>query len=120
MYGAVTAVEVIVEFLLSLLPLQAIDVANLNDALLFIRGERPVMDLKYDILKHPNIRYTEDGGAEPYEHGTSPASIATISAFRLDNAALEEIPDVSIDASNYELWSEEDFEPKKEEPRRPK
>ena len=89
-------------------------------ALLFIRGERPVMDLKYDILKHPNIRYTEDGGAEPYEHGTSPASIATISAFRLDNAALEEIPDVSIDASNYELWSEEDFEPKKEEPRRPK
>ncbi len=89
-------------------------------ALLFIRGERPVMDLKYDILKHPNIRYTEDGGAEPYEHGTSPSSIATISAFRLDSAALEEIPDVSIDASNYELWSEEDFEPKKEEPRRPK
>lgn len=89
-------------------------------ALLFIRGERPVMDLKYDILKHPNIRHTEDGGAEPYEHGTSPSSIATISAFRMDNAALEEIPDVSIDASNYELWSEEDFEPKKEEPRRPK
>ena len=89
-------------------------------ALLFIRGERPVMDQKYDILKHPNIRYTEDGGAEPYEHGAASLSIATISAFRLDGAALDEIPDVSIDASGYELWSEEDFEPKEEKPRRPK
>ena len=89
-------------------------------ALLFIRGERPVMDLKYDILKHPNIALTEDGGAEPYEHGTAPSSIATISAFRPDSAMLEEIPDVLIDASNYELWSEEDFEPKEEEKRRPK
>ena len=24
-------------------------------ALLFVRGERPVMDFKYDILKHPNV-----------------------------------------------------------------
>lgn len=40
-----------------------------NDyALLFIRGEKPVMDKKYDILKHPNIKRTEDGGATPYVH----------------------------------------------------
>ncbi len=40
-----------------------------NDfAILFIRGERPVMDKKYDILKHPNIKRTEDGGAAPYIH----------------------------------------------------
>ena len=40
-----------------------------NDyAILFIRGERPVMDRKYDILKHPNIKRTEDGGAKPYIH----------------------------------------------------
>ena len=40
-----------------------------NDyALLFIRGERPVMDKKYDILKHPYIKLTEDGGAVPYVH----------------------------------------------------
>ena len=40
-----------------------------NDyALLFIRGERPVMDKKYDILKHPYIKLTEDGGAAPYIH----------------------------------------------------
>ena len=89
-------------------------------ALLFIRGERPVMDQKYDILKHPNIALTEDGGAEPYEHGTASSSIATISAFRLDSTSLEEIPGAVIDASNYELLSEEDFEPKKEDNRRPK
>ena len=34
-------------------------------ALLFIRGEHPVMDLKLDILKHRNLKYTEDGGAAP-------------------------------------------------------
>ena len=40
-----------------------------NDyALLFIRGEHPVMDKKYDILKHPYIKLTEDGGAAPYVH----------------------------------------------------
>ena len=38
-------------------------------ALLFIRGERPVKDLKYDILKHPSVRLTADGQADPYIHG---------------------------------------------------
>ena len=37
-------------------------------AIVFIRGERPVMDKKYDILKHPHIKLTEDGGAVPYIH----------------------------------------------------
>lgn len=37
-------------------------------AIVFIRGERPVIDRKYDILKHPNIKLTEDGGAAPYVH----------------------------------------------------
>lgn len=39
-----------------------------NDALLFIRGESPVRDRKYNIKKHPNYRYTQDGGAKPYIH----------------------------------------------------
>lgn len=37
-------------------------------AIVFVRGERPVIDDKYDIMKHPNIGFTEDGGAEPYIH----------------------------------------------------
>lgn len=37
-------------------------------AIVFVRGERPVIDEKYDLLKHPNIAYTEDGGAAPYLH----------------------------------------------------
>ena len=37
-------------------------------AIVFIRGERPIIDKKYDILKHPNIKLTEDGGAVPYIH----------------------------------------------------
>lgn len=41
-------------------------------ALLFIRGERPIMDDKYDILKHPNVGMTADGGKPPYRHGIVP------------------------------------------------
>ena len=37
-------------------------------AIVFVRGERPVIDEKYDLMKHPNIAYTEDGGATPYVH----------------------------------------------------
>lgn len=39
-----------------------------RDAIVFIRGERPVIDRKYDILKHPNIALTSDDGAAPYIH----------------------------------------------------
>ena len=40
-----------------------------NDyAILFVRGERPIKDLKYDILKHPNVKLTTDGRASAYEH----------------------------------------------------
>lgn len=44
-----------------------------RDALLLIRGESPVRDRKYNIKKHPNYRYTQDGGAKPYIHNPPPA-----------------------------------------------
>lgn len=37
-------------------------------AILFIRGAKPVMDLKYDLMKHPAIGHTVDGGGQPYIH----------------------------------------------------
>lgn len=40
-------------------------------ALLFIRGEPPIMDEKYDILSHPNVEFTADGNGKPFEHGTA-------------------------------------------------
>lgn len=61
-------------------------------ALLFIRGERPVMDEKYDILKHPNIALTEDGGAAPYEHGGTENAVATLS---FAGAAAETLSELS-------------------------
>ena len=39
-----------------------------NHALLFIRGERPIKDFKYDILKHPNVKETPDGNGKIYIH----------------------------------------------------
>ena len=43
-----------------------------QNALLFIRAERPILDAKYDLMKHPNIRYTEDGGAGPFNYTKAP------------------------------------------------
>lgn len=76
-------------------------------ALLFVRGERPVMDLKYDILKHPNVGLTADGGQPPYIHGEPVQAAAT---FVFDR----EIPKDAIVpfpvSTSYELLSEEDLE----------
>lgn len=76
-------------------------------ALLFIRGERPVMDEKYDILKHPNIALTEDGGAAPYEHGGTENAVATLSFASVSAETLSELSDPIPD---YELLSDEDIE----------
>lgn len=76
-------------------------------ALLFIRGERPVMDEKYDILKHPNIALTEDGGAAPYEHGGTENAVATLS---FAGTAAETLSELSEPIPDYELLSDEDIE----------
>jgi type IV secretion system protein VirD4 len=47
-------------------------------ALLFIRGERPVMDFKYDILRHPNVALTADGRAKPFLHNEDRLSYASM------------------------------------------
>ena len=53
-------------------------------ALLFIRGERPVKDFKFDILKHPNVKLSKDGGAPAYKHGLDKYSFASIKLNELD------------------------------------
>ena len=75
-------------------------------ALLFIRGERPVKDLKYDILKHPNIELTADGKAEPYRHGEADKAAFSIALTGLLPEGYEET--VELAEGEYELLSEED------------
>ena len=77
-------------------------------ALLFIRGERPVMDKKFDILRHPNVGGTADGKAAPFQHGKVTRSIGAI---RIDKSVKPETGgDTAILESDYELLSEEDME----------
>ena len=75
-------------------------------ALLFIRGERPVMDFKFDILKHPNLSLTADGKAPPYMHGEPTQAVATIVFDR-------DIPENAVEfkpvSTPYELLSDEDI-----------
>ena len=56
-----------------------------KDAVVLIRGEKPVIDEKYDILKHPNIHRTEDGGAPPYLHTPLRAFAADDLSFPIEN-----------------------------------
>ena len=69
-----------------------------NDyALLFIRGERPVFDRKYDIMKHPNIKETRDGNREAYYHGNA-------------DHMINDWQNIILGDGEYELYSEEDME----------
>ena len=76
-------------------------------ALLFIRGERPLQDEKYDILKHPDLKLTTDGGALPYVHGKAPYAFDPTEIF------------LTGDPDDYEVLSEEEvnqlFEQQKQE-----
>jgi type IV secretion system protein VirD4 len=76
-------------------------------ALLFIRGELPIMDEKYDILKHPNVSLTTDGNAAPYEHGSTENAVATVSLAGISADNLSGIEELKTD---YELLSDEEIE----------
>ena len=56
-----------------------------KNAIVLIRGEKPVIDEKYDILKHPNIHRTEDGSAPPYLHTPLRAFAADDLSFPVEN-----------------------------------
>lgn len=66
-------------------------------ALLFIRGEHPIQDEKFDILHHPNIKLTADGGQPPYLHGQAPKAL--------------DLSDVLLsgDYADYEVLSEDEI-----------
>ena len=65
-------------------------------ALLFIRGERPILDGKFDLMRHPNIRLTEDGGAKPYDYTKT-------------SGARDDLPFWSEQANDWELLEPDDF-----------
>ena len=79
-----------------------------NDtALLFIRGERPIQDRKYDLTKHPNYHLTPEGGGEPYQHDRDSRSFASIT---LDQSLLDQAAQWDIDTTSFVLLSEEELE----------
>ena len=83
-------------------------------ALLFIRGERPIMDLKYDIMKHPDVRMTADGKTEAYVHGEpwdAGPSIELVYDSKLIEEATANTEMMSdLIEADYVLLSEEDVE----------
>lgn len=68
-----------------------------NYGLLFIKGERPVKDKKYDLLKHPYIKQTLDGGREPYIHGQA-------------HHFIDDWQNILLTDNEYELLDQEEVE----------
>ena len=81
--------------------------------ILFIRGEYPVMDLKYDLMKHPKIAFTEEGGAAPYIHGKDTRSEVTIKLVGNEPTVRDKAIDLEsleLEPHDYEILSNEELE----------
>ena len=81
--------------------------------ILFIRGEYPIMDLKYDLMKHPKIAFTEEGGAAPFIHGRDTRSTATVTLIGNDQALRDKAIDIEelvTEHHEFEVLSYEDLE----------
>ena len=77
-------------------------------ALLFIRGERPIKDLKYDVLRHINVKKSLIGGAKPYIHGECDKAVASIN---IDYDAGDKESTLNIEVEDdYEVISSENIE----------
>ena len=69
-------------------------------AILFIRGAKPVMDLKYDLTRHPAIRHTVDGGGPPYlHHSTQPPRHQGLALFQPLASGQSDIEKENVDES---------------------
>lgn len=80
-----------------------------DDALLLFRSEDPVVDKKYDLLKHPNIKMTTDGGAAPYVMPYDYMQVAvSISPEELETIEPDKIPEETLD--KYELIDLEELD----------
>lgn len=79
-------------------------------ALLFIRGELPVCDDKFDILTHPLVSRTPDGGGLPYVHGGTEQAVASIRVDGWQWGPDEEIPAADLSEQKFELLSSEELE----------
>jgi len=76
-------------------------------ALLFIRGERPVKDFKFDILKHPNVKLSKDGGAPGYKHGLDKYSVASI---KFNEEAYKSDVTIETGEFDYVLLTDDEIE----------
>ena len=76
-------------------------------AILFIRGEEPIIDEKYDTFNHPNFKYTEDGHYKSYLHGKTENAVASISL----DTDIENIKELKVDnIEDYEILVDEEIE----------
>ena len=87
-----------------------------HKAILFIRGEDPVLDKKYNIKRHPNIKLTTDGKAKPYIHKPLGAPDYALPDLPYAFKSLDDYDFIDVEEPEHELSEKEkDFKPDKTE-----
>ena len=86
-----------------LLTLDEVRLLDNSNALIFIRGERPLIDKKFDILSHPNIAKTADGKAVPYKHSKSEKYLRNDLSFTI-NEDLSNLKLLEVDGDNVKAF----------------
>ena len=86
-----------------LLTLDEVRLLDNSNALIFIRGERPLIDKKFDILSHPNVAKTADGKAVPYKHSKSEKYLRNDLSFTI-NEDLSNIKLLEVDGDNVKTF----------------
>ena len=86
-----------------LLTLDEVRLLDNSNALIFIRGERPLIDKKFDILSHPNIAKIADGKAVPYKHSKSEKYLQNDLSFTI-NEDLSNIKLLEVDGNNVKTF----------------
>ncbi|WP_394354565.1 VirD4-like conjugal transfer protein, CD1115 family [Qingrenia yutianensis] len=86
-----------------LLTLDEVRLLDNSNSLIFIRGERPLIDKKFDILSHPNIAKTADGKAVPYKHSKSEKYLRNDLSFTI-NEDLSNIKLLEVDGDNVKTF----------------
>ena len=87
-----------------------------NKAILFIRGEDPVIDRKYNLKRHPNIKLTLDGKAKPYIHKPQSAPDYALPDLPYAFKSLDDYDFIDVEEPEHELSEKEkDFKPDKTE-----
>ena len=91
-----------------MLTLDEVRIVGTYESIDFIVGVSPVLDEKYNIKNHPNIRLTVDGKAKPYVHKPQGAPNYALPDLPYEFKSLDDYEFINMEESEHEETEKED------------